>query len=83
MANQENIIEAIINQLNEHFNMEIEAGEEGFPYIISANIKDTSSIEDFLNNLLAVIESSDTKGKLMYYFDNELDFDTPEEYHRH
>lgn len=75
------VLEEIVGALNRNFDMDIEVGEESFPQIQKATMK--GSTEDFLNEILQIIEQSGSEGKLNYYFDNEIDFDTPEEYHRY
>lgn len=78
---QDQMIEELIATINKHFDMDIEMNDDNMPVIKKASAKE--SLESFLNEVLKVIEDTNTDGKLNYYFDNDLDFDTPEEYHRY
>jgi hypothetical protein len=83
VSTKENMIESIIDLLNQHFEFQIEHGEHDIPYVRNSKERSSGSITEFSNDLIRLIEKSETDGKINYYFDNELDFDTPEEYHRH
>ncbi|GIM46369.1 hypothetical protein DNHGIG_19180 [Collibacillus ludicampi] len=80
---KENLIESIVELINEHFDMQIVLGENDLPIVESAREKTNSSLTNFLNDFINRVDSSDLKGTLNYYFGNELDFDTPEEFHRY
>lgn len=82
MAKDENLIESIVSLVNQHFSMDITVDQENFPHIQSAKLKDDDAA-NFINDMLKTIEKRKTTGALMYYYDNEIDFDTPEEYHRY
>lgn len=83
VSTQENMIESIIELLNQHFELHIEQGENNIPTVIHSKERSSGSITQFSNDLIHLIEGSGAEGKINYYFDNELDFDTPEEYHRY
>lgn len=82
MSNDRKMIESLIDLLNQSFEMEINL-EENTPKVQNAWLKEEQSLEGFLNGFIQLIEKEDTGGALTYYFGDELDFDTPEEYHRH
>lgn len=75
------LIEELVTAINKHFDLNVELAEGNLPKIKKATIK--GSLEGFLNEVVHIIESTDTDGKLNYYVDHALDFDTPEEYHRY
>lgn len=82
-ANQD-VIKSVIELLNKHFDMTITLGDENVPYVTSAKLKTGGSASDFLNELIQTIDGEEgLEGQINYYFDNELDYDTPEEFHRH
>jgi len=83
MSTQENLIESIVELLNNNFDLQVELGEENLPVVVQADQKNSGSITDFVNQFIRLVENTNTEGKLNYYFDNELDFDTPEEFHRY
>lgn len=63
--------------------MSIQLNEKQIPYVTEAYPKEQDSTLQFLNEFINIIEQDETDGMINYYVDNELDFDTPEEYHRH
>ncbi len=84
MSTKENLMETIVELVNKHFNMTITLGDDNVPYVTNASLKTGDSAAVFLNEMIqAVDQTLDIDGKLNYYFDNELDFDTPEEFHRY
>ena len=83
MSKQDHFIESLVSLVNTHFQLQIERGAENIPIVLHAEKKNQQSITQFTNQLIQLIEHSETEGKLNYYFGNELDFDTPEEMHRH
>ena len=83
MLGQTDVIEPIIGLLNKHFQMDIELGHKNLPQISHAGIKEQNSLTDFINELIHVIEDLETDGKINYYFGDELNYDTPEEFHRY
>ncbi|MDW7673933.1 MAG: hypothetical protein SCK28_05265 [Bacillota bacterium] len=83
MNDVEEVIKRLVALVNRNFDMDVVLDQANAPYIQSVKVKRDSSLEDFLNELIGVIEGTNTNGALMYYFGDELDFDTPEEYHRH
>lgn len=83
VSTKENMIESIIDLINQHFELKIELGEQDIPYVRNSKEKSNGSVTQFCNDLIRLIENSETEGKINYYFENELDFDTPEEYHRY
>jgi predicted DNA-binding ArsR family transcriptional regulator len=83
MFNQTEVIEPIIGLLNKHFQMDIELGQENLPRILQAENRSDGSLTEFINELIRVIEDSETDGRINYYFGDELNYDTPEEFHRY
>lgn len=83
MSTNENIVETLIGLLNHHFEMFVELGEDNVPYVTYAYGKTANSTVRFINDLIGLLEDSDLNGKINYYYGNELDFDTPEEFHRY
>ncbi|RXT15201.1 hypothetical protein [Ammoniphilus sp. CFH 90114] len=84
MSTQENLMESIIELVNRHFAMTITLGEENIPVVTSASLKTDESAVQFLNEMIQTVDQNlGAQGKLNYYMDNELDFDTPEEFHRY
>ncbi|WP_134700459.1 hypothetical protein [Ammoniphilus sp. YIM 78166] len=84
MSTKENLMETIVELVNKHFNMTITLGEDNIPNVTKASLKTEGSATEFLNEMIqAVDQTLGIDGKLNYYFDNELDFDTPEEFHRY
>ena len=84
MLTNQNVIKSVIELLNRHFDMTITLGEENVPYVTSAKLKTEGSAADFLNELIQTVDQEkELEGQINYYFDNELDYDTPEEFHRH
>jgi len=82
MPMDERLIESIVSLINQHFNMDITLDQKNCPHIQSAKLKDTDAT-GFINEMIKAIEETETTGKLMYYFDNEIDYDTPEKYYRY
>jgi len=82
MSKDERLIESMVSLINQHFNMDITLDHKNCPHIQSAKLKDTDAT-GFINEMIKAIEETETTGKLMYYFDNEIDYDTPEKYYRY
>lgn len=84
MFSNQHVIKSVIELLNQHFEMTITLGEENVPFVTSARLKTEGAAANFLNELIQTIDQGEgLEGQINYYFDNELDYDTPEEFHRH
>jgi|GEM_PF-2066239 len=83
MSTQENIMESLVELMNKHFDMKVSLDEQNVPYIQNAKERETGSVTNFINDFIKLTEGNPVGGKVNYYKDGELDFDTPEEFHRH
>jgi len=75
--------EQLVDLINRHFRLQVATDEENLPVVLHAEAKDEDSLTRFVNDLIQMIEQSDVDGRLNFYTDDELDFDTPEEFHRY
>ncbi|WP_139489583.1 hypothetical protein [Brevibacillus dissolubilis] len=82
MSTRENLIESIVSLINSHFDLNVELGEENLPVVTQATPKQDQPLTQFVNQFIQLVENSDCDGKMNYYFGNELDFDSNEEFHR-
>jgi hypothetical protein len=83
MMLEEHFVETLVSLVNRHFCMEVTLGDENLPTVTHAEPKQGESLTRFLNDLIRLIESAEWEGKINYYFGHELDYDTPEEFHRY
>lgn len=83
MKTQENMLESLVELMNKHFDMKVMMGERNLPYVQQARERTDGSVTQFINDFIQLTEGLPLEGKMNYYVDNELDYDTPEEFHRY
>ncbi len=77
------MLESLVELINKHFDMKVMMDERNLPYVQKARERTDGSVTQFINDFIQLTEGLPLEGKMNYYVDNELDYDTPEEFHRY